>query len=160
MTGHRHGDPLTTNCVEPPTVLTKQTRRAVDPSCQVVMDAKALYDSLISEQQNQDDERAALEASIVKEDLDALGARARWVPHDRNPMDALTKTDGAHSQPLRQLLRTGVYVLKEETEELVIRKEIKERIGHVPRRHLPADEPSATASSEHSSAYGRRLRRP
>ena len=32
----------------------------------MVMDAKALYDSLLSEQQNQDDERAALECSIIK----------------------------------------------------------------------------------------------
>ena len=45
----------------------------VDPETQVVMDAKALYDMLCSEQQNQDDARAALEVSVKKgghEDLE------------------------------------------------------------------------------------------
>ena len=37
------------------------------------MDVQALYDRLAVEQQNADDERAVLEASIVTEDLDTLG---------------------------------------------------------------------------------------
>ena len=89
--------------------------------------------------------------------METLQARARWVPHDRNPVDALTKTEGAHNQPLRQLLRTATYTLKEETEELEIRKEIKEQHGSVPRRHLTTDGPSTTSTVGESSAYGRRL---
>ena len=76
---------------EEPTVLTKQSRANRDPEAQVVMAAKALYDALLSEQQNQDDERAALECSLIKEDLETLRGRPRWVPHDKNPANALTK---------------------------------------------------------------------
>ena len=60
----------------------------------MVMDAKALYDSLMSEQTNQDDERACLEVSIIKEDFQVLGCVPRWVPHDKNPSDALPKIRG------------------------------------------------------------------
>ena len=82
-TGHRHGRPLTKLANEEPTALTKQSRLDQDPEAQVVMDAKALYDALLSEQQSQDDERAALESSLTKEDIDTLGGRPRWVPHDK-----------------------------------------------------------------------------
>ena len=70
VTGHRHGMPLTRFAEEEPTVLTKQSRNNKDPESQVVMDAKALYDAPLSEQQNQDDERAALECSLIKEDIE------------------------------------------------------------------------------------------
>ena len=82
VTGHRHGMPLTHLADEAPTVLTKQARTNTDPEAQMVMDAKALFDALLSEQQNQDDERAALECSLIREDMEALGCRPRWVPHD------------------------------------------------------------------------------
>merc|ERR1712139_252167 len=96
VTGHRHGKPLTRMLTEDPTVLTKQSRLNQDPEAQIVMDAKALYDALLSEQQNQDDERAALECSLIKEDMESLGCRSRWVPYDNPPGDALTKCEGAH----------------------------------------------------------------
>jgi len=73
VTGHRHGMPLTRLATEDPTVLTKLSRANQNPEAQVVMDAKALYDALLWEQQNQDDERDALECSLVTEDLEALG---------------------------------------------------------------------------------------
>ena len=66
VTGHRHGMPLTRMILEEPTVLTKQSQMNQDPETQMVMDAKALYDAFLSEQQNQDDERAALECSLIK----------------------------------------------------------------------------------------------
>merc|ERR1712139_727690 len=133
VTGHRHGKPLTRMLTEDPTVLTKQSRMNRDPEAQVVMDAKALYDALLSEQQNQDDERAALECSMIKEDMETLGARPRWVPHDKNPADALTKVEGAHAAPMAKLLRTSKFSIKEESEELSERKQTKEALGYVPR---------------------------
>ena len=72
VTGHRHGMPLTRLATEEPTVLTKQSRLNQDPEAQIVMGAKALYDALLLEQQNQDDERAALECSLIKEDLEHI----------------------------------------------------------------------------------------
>ena len=130
---HRHGDPLVNLVHEAPTVLSKRTRAAVDPPGQLVMDAKSLFDSLGSEQQNQDDARAALECSLVKEDLATLAARPRWVPHDKNPTDALTKAEGSHSIPLAKMLKTSTWQIAPEEQELAARKEVKDQLGYVPR---------------------------
>ena len=111
----------------------------------MVMDAKALYDALLSEQQNQDDERAALECSLIKEDLETLGGRPRWVPHDKNPADALTKVEGAHFAPMAQLLNTSKFSIKEESDELLERKQTKETLGYVPR---PRSSPMKTKKTE------------
>ena len=136
VTGHRHGDPLNEEFREPPTVLTRQSRRNQDPAAQMVMGAKALYDSLMSEQTNQDDQRACLEVSIIKEDFQVLGCVPRWVPHDKNPSDALTKAEGAHAMPLINILKTSRFKIRAEAEELEERKEIKQEYGYVPRpRH-------------------------
>ena len=132
--------PLTRMIAEAPTVLTKQARTNQDPEAQMVMDAKALYDALLSEQQNQDDERAALECTLIREDMEVLGCRPRWVPHDKNPSDALTKCDGAHFDPMARLLRLSTFCIREEAEELEQRKAVKDVLGYVPR---PRSKPSA-----------------
>ena len=87
--------PLNKLAIEEPTVLTKQSPLNLDPEAQMVMGAKALYDALLPEQQNQDDERAALECSLLREHLETLGGRPRWAPHDKKTADALTKVEGA-----------------------------------------------------------------
>ena len=132
--------PLTHLVQEAPTVLTKQARTNTDPEAQMVMDAKALYDALLSEQQNQDDERAALECSLIREDMEALGCRPRWVPHVKNPTDALTKSEGAHFEPMARLLRTSTFSIREKAEELEQRRAVKDVLGYVPR---PRSKPSA-----------------
>jgi len=105
----------------------------------MVMDAKALYDALLSEQQNQEDERAALECSMIEEDMELLGCRPRWVPHDKNPADALTKCEGAHFEPMSRLLRTSTFSIREESEELEQRRAVKDVLGYVPRpRSMPS----------------------
>jgi hypothetical protein len=116
-----------------PTVLTKLSRLQLDPPGQMVMDAKALFDNISSEQQNADDERASLEVSLIKEDMVTLGCVPRWVPHDKNPTDGLTKADGAHMVPLQRLLATSKFAIRAEAEELTERKEVKDRLGYVPR---------------------------
>ena len=120
------------------------------------MDAKAPYDAPLSEQQNQDDERAALDCSIIKEDMEQLGCRPRWVPHDKNPADALTKCDGAHFEPLSRLLRTSTFSIREESEELEQRRAVKDVRGYVPR---PRSTPSMRRSTQedHSPAYDPQL---
>ena len=106
------------------------------------MDAKSLYDALISEQQNQDDERAALEASMIKEDMETLGAIPRWVPHDKNPVDALTKAEGAHThthahtEPLEKMLQSAHFTIRSEQQELMDTKEVKAEKGYVPRPRI------------------------
>ena len=105
----------------------------------MVMDAKALYDALLSEQQNQDDERAALECSLIREDMESLGCRPRWVPHDKNPADALTKCEGAHFEPMSRLPRNSTFSIREESEELEQRRAVKDVLGYVPRpRSMPS----------------------
>ena len=65
-----------------------------------------LYDSLASDCVC-DDKKGALEAPIIAEFLHRSGGRVRWIPHNENPADALTKMAGAHVAPLWSLLRTG-----------------------------------------------------
>ena len=146
ITGHRHGKPLTHLALEEPTVLTNQARTNLDPEAQMVMDAKALYDALLSEQQNQDDERAALECSLIREDMEALGCRPRWVPHDKNPADALTKHEGAHFEPMARLLRTSRFRIREELEELAQRRAVKDDLGYNPRPRSNAERSSLSSN--------------
>jgi len=135
-TGHKAGMPLFPQADEPPSVLTRQRRMAIDPHGQLVMDAKALYDMLVSEQQGQDDSRAALQVSLIKDDLHRLGAIPRWVPHDRNPADALTKFVGAHLPPLMHLLKTNTFRIQQEEQELKERSEVRATKGYNPRPHI------------------------
>ena len=70
-----------------------------------------------------------------KEDFQVLGCVPRWVPHDNNPSDALTKAEGAHAMPLVNLLKTSLFKIRAEAEELE-EKKIKQEYGYVPRpRH-------------------------
>ena len=94
------------------------------------MDAKALYDALLSEQQNQDDERAALECSLIKEDMVTLGCRPRWVPHDKNPSDGMTKDQGGHMAPLYRMMKDHVWRITSEEEELKERALFREQMGY------------------------------
>ena len=139
VTGHRHDMPLTKLAAEQPTALTKQSCLNQDPEAPMVMDAKALSDALLSKQQDQHDERAVLECSLIKEELDTIGGRPRWVPHDKNPADALTKCEGAHFEPMARLLRTSAFSIREESEELQQRRQVKDVLGYVPRpRSMPS----------------------
>ena len=102
----------------------------------LVMDAKSLYDSLSTQQANQADARSALEAGMIKEELDKLQALPRWIPHDKNPSDAFTnKVENAHLAPLLELVRTGYWRIKKEEEELAEREHVREELGYNPRPH-------------------------
>ena len=134
--GHRHGDRLVTTVEEEPTVLTKRVALAVDPQGLLILDAKSLYDVLHSQQTNQDDARSALEAGMIKEDLEKLAAMPRWVPHDKNPADAMTKHEGSHATPLIAILEKHHWRLTFEEDELKQRAEVRETLGYNPRpRH-------------------------
>ncbi len=137
------GMPLFEAKEEAPTVLSKKMQRVVDPAGMLVMDAKSLYDAMQSEQASQDNARAALHASMTKETVKDLGAIPRWVPHDKNPADALTKCDGAHCTPLIELTTKGRWKLTFEEEELAKRAEYREMTGKSnPRpRHSKVQKP-------------------
>ena len=96
------------------TVIASQSGQYMDPKSLVLMDAKSLYDSLNAEQAHGDDERSALEVAIIKESLAVTSGRPRWLPHNHNPADALTKI-ASHSEPLLKLLQTNHFSIEEET---------------------------------------------
>ncbi len=78
---------------EEASVLTRQSRLSRDTYAQIIMDAKALYDMLLSGQQHQDDARVKLQVPMIKEDMQILDGLPRWLPHDKNPGGGLTKFD-------------------------------------------------------------------
>ena len=105
----------------PPTVIAAEDPKFVDPQTIAIIDAKSVFDSTSSaERQFQgEDDRAALEAAIIQESLAKLRARLRWIPHNVNPSDGLTKLpQQAHMQPLYDLLRRHSMRIQREEVEL------------------------------------------
>ena len=95
------------------TVISQDSGLFRDPRSVVVIDAKSLYDSLLNNQPGEC-ERSNLEAEVIRESLTICRARVRWVPHNFNPSDALTKFPGAHLEPLVRLLKTGSFQITDE----------------------------------------------
>ena len=104
-----------------------------DPFASVLSDSKGLYDAMNNELP-QDDKKSATETPIIEEMLSRMNGRLRWIPHNKNPSDGLTKIKGAHMDPLMDLLRTRYYTLVVEEIELENRAKQKEASGgNVPR---------------------------
>ena len=101
-----------------PTVLRTDREQVQDPDASLLSDSKGLYDALNNELP-QDDKKTAVEMPIIEQMLKWMKGRSRWIPHNYNPADGLTKLKGAHLAPLLDLLKTGFYHLK--TEELNLR---------------------------------------
>ncbi|CAJ1427620.1 unnamed protein product [Effrenium voratum] len=90
-----------------------------DPSMIAVIDAKSVFDSVKNEQAQGEDDRAALEVALIKESLSKVRGRIRWVPHNENPADMLTKGSGAHEEPMMSMMRllaTNMWRLEQEEE--------------------------------------------
>ena len=105
----------------PSTVIAEENPRYTDPDTVCVIDAKSVYDSTANpERQFQgEDDRAALESAIIQESLAKLKARLRWLPHNLNPSDGLTKLpSAAHMAPLYDLLKNHEMVIQKEETEL------------------------------------------
>ncbi|CAE6964999.1 GIP [Symbiodinium sp. CCMP2592] len=99
-----------------PTVLATEDPRYTDPKSVAIADAKSLFDALHAEQSHGEDDRSALEIAIIQQSLERLKGRIRWVPHNENPADGLTKLAGAHMEPMYRLLQSNSYAIeKEET---------------------------------------------
>ena len=74
------------------------------------------------------EKRAALEICVIRDSLESLGGRARWVPHDRNPADCLTKLKG-NVDSLLKLMRAGTYILVDEKAEMAERRAYRDATG-------------------------------
>ena len=99
-----------------------------DLAIAAITDAKSLYDNLIREQYSGTEKRSALEICVIRDSLESLGGSARWVPHEENPVDCMTKLKGNVVRML-QLLKSGTYRLTAETEEMEKRKQYRETTG-------------------------------
>ena len=109
------------------TVIASDSKNFVDPHSVFVMDAKSLYDSLNSEQSQGDDDRSALETAIIRESLSVCRGRPRWVPHNHNPADSMTKFAGGHHEPLLKLLQSGCFMIEDEEQVLSREKQAESR---------------------------------
>eukprot|EP00435_Cladocopium_sp_Y103_P020466 s1075_g5.t1 len=103
------------------TVIASDSEKFQDPHGVCVMDAKSLFDSLCSEQSQGEDDRSALEVAIIRESLSVCRSRPRWVPHNCNPADSMTKFAGGHHEPLLKLLKTSRFMI--EDEDVVLSRE-------------------------------------
>ena len=91
-----------------------------------VADAKSPYDQLEREPECKGP-RIGIAIGEIKQSMVAANIAARWIPHNRMVVDALTKGFGkANLQPLLELLKTGKFVIGEvETERLHLKQEGK-----------------------------------
>eukprot|EP00973_Karenia_brevis_P025983 3585266-Karenia_brevis.AAC.1 len=60
----------------------------------------------MQEQYTGAERRAALEICVIRDSLDSLGGKARWVPLDKNPADCLSKLKG-NVEALLIMMRSG-----------------------------------------------------
>ena len=100
------------------TVVAEESVEYKDPDVVAIADAKSLFDTVKNEQAQGEDDRSALEVAIIQESLAKLRGRIRWVPHNFNPADALTKVGNAHEEPMMNLLRTNTLRIEQEEDIL------------------------------------------
>ena len=67
-----------------------------DPLSLAIVDGKSVFDASATEQATGEDDASALEIAIIQDSLTRCQGCVRWVPHNRNPSDMLTKLNGAH----------------------------------------------------------------
>ena len=98
-----------------------------------IVDAKSLYDHLSRESAaGSIDRRCALEIALIRESMDLLGARIRWVSHNWMVIDGLTKKLG-NLERLLQVMRSGTLRIQEERVQMQERAEIRNAGGTIPR---------------------------
>ena len=93
--------------------------------CLAIVDAKSLYDYLCKETIGGQDKRTAIEIQIIREDLNSLSGKIRWVDHPAMLADGLTKVKGSND-PLYSLLSTGRFKLTAESQHMEARSLAKE----------------------------------
>ena len=97
-----------------PVVIAAEDPTFVDPLSIAVVDAKSVFDASNSEQAAGDDDRSALEIAVIQDSLSKTNGRIRWVPHNENPADILTKLFQAHETPMLQLLEKCTWKIQQE----------------------------------------------
>lgn len=111
------------------TAFTKYEKKDDLASAVAIIDAKSLYDLLAHETTGGTDKRTALDVQVLREELQELNGKIRWVDHLHMPADALTKKHG-HSEMLVQILESGSYGITEEAATLHSRLEERQKAGY------------------------------
>ena len=91
--------------------------------CQIT-DAKSLYDAIFKQcPASRQDRRTALELAVIVDSVQKAGSEIRWTPHQRMPVDMLTKVDFSKTNgTLLHLLKTGQLRIDKEDAEMMRRK--------------------------------------
>ena len=91
-----------------------------------ITDAKSLYDALDRQCLKSKEKQVALVTAEIKQVMNAAGIVPRWIPHNENAVDGLTKDiKKANLKPLLKLLKTGRLRLTAEETEVQERQEKK-----------------------------------
>ena len=94
-----------------------------------LVDAKSLYDLLVNETSGGADKRTALDVQALREELQELSGKIRWVDHQHMPADCLTKHQGK-AETLKVILQSGEFGITEESATLAERSEIRKVSGY------------------------------
>ena len=94
---------------------------------QCIVDAKSLYDHLISlsSPSSVEDKRCGFDLVISRQCMQRLGATIRWAPTNRQLADALTKDSADPVDLLRSCMRSGEYQLS--PEHIILERAAAER---------------------------------
>ena len=111
-----------------PVVIAEESPLYSDPRSIAVIDSKSLFDGSSNEQPQGDCERTTLEVAVIHDSLARTKGRVRWVPHNRNPADMLTKLKQAHEAPMMELLRTSQFKIEEEADVLATGRQGEHRM--------------------------------
>ena len=80
------------------------------PRMLAVSDSKSMFDNLNREQYTGAEKRAAQEIAVIRDSLESMSGVPRWVPHERNVSDCLTKVKG-NAASLIEFMKKGTYKL-------------------------------------------------
>eukprot|EP00971_Amphidinium_carterae_P306349 6087951-Amphidinium_carterae.1 len=93
-----------------------------------VVDSKSLYDVIRGTNIDGVERQAGLESLLARDLLKSLKATIRWIPHEHNPSDSMTKISANH-ECLMSMLQTSTVRLRPASEILEERKEYRETTG-------------------------------
>ena len=116
--------------------------------CQIT-DAKSLYDALYKQSpSSRQDRRTALELAVIIDLMGKTGSQIRWTPHQRMPVDVMTKADITRGNgALLHMLKHGCLRIDKEEEELSRRRQdpaARSRTRQSSERLLRSEEDSET----------------
>ena len=95
-----------------------------------IVDAKALYDDLSRKSVGpSQDKRTSLEIQVIRQGMNAIKGKVKWVPHPQMAIDGLTKKN-ANMDALYKLLDTGEYQIVEMAQALREKKDERELRGY------------------------------